>query len=106
MIVDYIGITSDLKQALAIYTESGGQGAPALNQSEAMAAMIEKYEIVVQMFNGFEYKRYFSADTKEKMTIILEAQEHILSLEDGKNRLLYKLEKSKHTLSICVIIFF
>jgi len=86
LIVDYIGIASDLKQALATYTESGGQGAPALDQSEAIAAMMEKYEIVVQMFNGFDYKRYFSADTKEKMTIILEAQEHILSLEDGKNR--------------------
>ncbi|KUK66673.1 MAG: type I restriction-modification system restriction subunit [Parcubacteria bacterium 34_609] len=86
LIVDYIGIASDLKQALATYTESGGQGAPTLDQSEAIAAMMEKYEIVVQMFNGFDYKRYFSADTKEKMTIILEAQEHILSLEDGKNR--------------------
>jgi len=86
LIVDYIGIASDLKQALATYSESGGQGAPALDQSEAIAAMMEKYEIVIQMFNGFDYKRYFSADTKEKMTIILEAQEHILGLEDGKNR--------------------
>jgi type I restriction enzyme, R subunit len=86
LIVDYIGIASDLKQALATYTESGGQGAPALDQGEAIAAMMEKYEIVVQMFNGFNYKRYFSADTKEKMTIILEAQEHVLGLEDGKNR--------------------
>jgi type I restriction enzyme R subunit len=86
LIVDYIGIASDLKQALATYTESGGQGAPALDQSEAIAAMMEKYEIVVQMFNGFDYKRYFSASTKDKMTIILEAQEHILGLEDGKNR--------------------
>ena len=53
LIVDYIGIASDLKQALATYTESGGQGAPALDQSEAIAAMMEKYEIVVQMFNGY-----------------------------------------------------
>jgi len=86
LIVDYIGIASDLKQALATYTESGGQGAPAFDQSEAIAAMMEKYEIVAQMFHSFDYKRYFSVDTKEKMTIILEAQEHILSLEDGKNR--------------------
>ncbi len=86
LIVDYIGIASDLKQALATYTESGGEGMPALDQSEAISAMMEKYEIVVQMFDKFDYKRYFSAGTKEKMTLILEAQEHILSLEDGKNR--------------------
>ena len=86
LIVDYIGIASDLKQALATYTESGGKGLPTFDQSEAIAAMMEKYEIVVQMFDGFDYKRYFSASTKEKMTIILQAQEHILSLQDGKNR--------------------
>jgi type I restriction enzyme R subunit len=86
LVVDYIGIASDLKKALATYTESGGKGAPTLDQAEAVAAMLEKYEIVVQMFNGFDYKRYFKADTRDKMTIILEAQEFILSLEDGKNR--------------------
>ncbi|MCD6336906.1 MAG: type I restriction endonuclease subunit R [Candidatus Marinimicrobia bacterium] len=86
LVVDYIGIVSDLKKALATYTESGGKGAPTLDQAEAVAAMLERYEIVVQMFNGFDYKRYFDADTKNKMTIILEAQEFILGLEDGKNR--------------------
>ncbi len=86
LIVDYIGIASDLKQALASYTGSGGKGAPAFDQSEAIAAMMEKYEIVAQMFHGFDYKRYFSTGTKEKMTVILEAQEHILGLEDGKSR--------------------
>ncbi len=86
LIVDYIGIASDLKSALATYTASGGQGAPTLDQNEAVATLLEKFEIVEQMFSGFEYKRYFNADTREKLTIILEAQEHILGLEDGKNR--------------------
>jgi len=86
LIVDYIGIASDLKTALADYTASGGQGAPAIDQNEAVAVMLEKFEIVEQMFAGFDYKKYFGADTRAKLTIILEAQEHILGLEDGKNR--------------------
>lgn len=86
LIVDYIGIASDLKTALANYTASGGKGTPTLDQEEAVATMLEKFEIVEQMYDGFDYKRYFSVDTKEKLTIILEAQEHILGLEDGKNR--------------------
>lgn len=86
LIVDYIGIASDLKTALATYTQSGGKGAPTLDQNEAVAAMLEKFEIVEQMFSGFDYKKYFSADTRAKLTIILEAQEHILGLPDGKNR--------------------
>jgi len=102
LIVDYIGIASDLKQALASYTESGGKGAPALDQSEAIAVMIEKYEIIGQMFNGFEYKRYFIADTKEKMIIILEAQEHILSLKDGKNRFIKQVSLLSKTFALSV----
>lgn len=102
LIVDYIGIASDLKQALATYTESGGKGSPAIDQSEAIAAMMEKYEIVVQMFDGFDYKRYFSADTKEKMTIILEAQEYILGLEDGKNRFTKQVSLLSKTFALSV----
>ncbi len=86
LIVDYIGIASNLKQALLTYTESEGRGTPTLDQSEAIVAMVERYEIIVQMFHKFDYKKYFSVDTKEKMSLILEAQEHILKLEDGKNR--------------------
>lgn len=86
LIVDYIGIASDLKDALATYTASGGRGAPTLDQNEAVAAMLEKFEIVEQMFDGFDYKKYFTVDTRSKLIIILEAQEHILGLEDGKNR--------------------
>ena len=86
LVVDYIGIASDLKRALANYTESGGRGEPTLNQEDAVATMIEKFEVVSQLFHGFDVERYFNADTRSKMTIILEAQEHILGLEDGKNR--------------------
>lgn len=86
LIVDYIGIASDLKSALATYAASGGKGTPALNQEEAVTAMIEKHEIVAQMFDKFDYMEYFTAGTQRKLTLILESVEYILSLEDGKNR--------------------
>jgi type I restriction enzyme R subunit len=86
LIVDYIGIASDLKNAMATYTESGGQGKPSFDQAEAVAMMLEKHEVVCQLFDGFNYERYFTAGTHDKLTIILEAQEHILGLDEGKNR--------------------
>jgi type I restriction enzyme R subunit len=86
LIVDYIGIASDLKLALATYTASGGKGVPTLDQEEAVSTMLEKFEIVEQMYDGFDYKKYFTNDTRQKLTTILEAQEHILGLENGKNR--------------------
>ena len=86
LIVDYVGIASHLKKALVTYQDSGGEGQPTLDQSEAIATMMEKYEIILQMFHGFDYQKYFSADTREKMVLILEAQEHILGLKEGKER--------------------
>ena len=86
LVVDYIGIASDLKRALAIYTESGGKGQPTLDIDDAVCAMQEKFEVVDQMFSGFEYRRYFDADTSGKLRLILEAEEFILGLEDGKKR--------------------
>jgi type I restriction enzyme R subunit len=110
LVVDYLGIASDLKKALSFYSDSGGKGDPAEAQEKAVAMMLEKLEIVRQLFfeesktkeaimiaepaayyddypgTGFNYKRFFSASPKEKLSIILQAEEHILGLDDGKNR--------------------
>jgi len=86
LIVDYLGIASDLKEALSFYADSGGKGDPAKSQEEAVDIMLEKYEVIKNMFFGFDYQRYFSADTQDKLTIILQAEDFILGLEDGKKR--------------------
>ncbi len=86
LIVDYIGIASNLKRALAAYTQNGGRGSPALKQEDAVKLMLEKYDVAANLFAGFNYKPYFTADTAGKLTIILEAQEHILALENGRER--------------------
>ena len=91
LIVDYIGIGQDLRNAMAVYTESGGQGEAVLDISEVIAGMRTKFEIVSQMFHGFEYKSYFGADTTEKMRILLWAQNFILSSEDLQNRFLSEI---------------
>jgi len=86
LIVDYIGIATDLKSALSNYTENGGKGRPTLDQNEAVAVMLEKLEIVEQLYDGFDFQKYFSADTRQKLQVILAAQDHILGLKDGKKR--------------------
>lgn len=86
LIVDYLGIASDLKEALSFYSDSGGKGDPAILQEKAVQLMLEKIEVVSQMFYGFSYEEYFKADTSRKLSIILEAEEHILGLENGRKR--------------------
>ena len=112
LVVDYLGIATDLKKALSFYSNSGGKGDPAEGQEKAVAAMLEKLEVVRQLFfeeskskeailiaeptayygkypgTGFNYRRFFSASPQEKLSIILQAEEHIMGLEDGKNRLI------------------
>lgn len=86
LIVDYIGFAADLQKALAVYTKSGGKGDPVETQEKAVAVMLEKYEVVKQMFHDFEYLPYFAIDTQGKLKVILEAQEHILGLDKDKKK--------------------
>jgi len=82
LIVDYIGIGVDLKKALVDYTESGGKGKPVVNQDEAVRKMLEKYDVVKDMFHGFNYKKFFELKAKERISIIPQAIEHILKGEN------------------------
>ncbi|WP_276501763.1 type I restriction endonuclease subunit R [Terrimonas pollutisoli] len=108
LVVDYLGIATDLKKALSFYSDAGGKGFPTENIDKAIEVMKEKIEIVQQMFNEdsetrsdilmeepeayysnsfrFNYRRFFKADANEKLSIILQAEEHILGLPQGKER--------------------
>ncbi|MEA3340620.1 MAG: type I restriction endonuclease subunit R, partial [Chloroflexota bacterium] len=85
LIVDYIGIAQDLKNALAVYTASEGKGQIYHDQEEAVAKMQELYEIVVDMFGAFDYRRYFSLDPKVKLNFILDAANFIADLTEEKD---------------------
>ena len=98
LVVDYIGIAQDLKKALAIYTESKGKGQLTFDQSEAIAKMLDFYEIVVDMFGTFNYKKYFQLDPRDKLNFILDASNFILGLKDedgvnGKKRFTFNVTR-------------
>jgi type I restriction enzyme R subunit len=88
LVVDYLGLAPELKQALATYTESGGTGRTALDQSEAVAAMLEKFEICVGLFHGFDRTKWRVGTPAERLGLLPAAQEHILRRENGKDRYL------------------
>ncbi len=129
LIVDYLGIASDLKKALSFYSDSGGKGDPAIAQEKAVQLMLEKLEIVSQMFlekparayskdyedlvkdplvpylgkdKGLLYEEYFTADTTTKLKIILAAEEHILSLENGKKRFIDEVTALSRAFAIAI----
>jgi type I restriction enzyme R subunit len=102
LIVDYLGIASDLKKALSFYSDSGGKGDPAIAQEQAVHLLLEKLEVVSQMFHGFPYEDYFDADTGRKLSLILEAEEHILGLDNGRKRFIDEVTALSKAFSIAV----
>jgi type I restriction enzyme R subunit len=87
LVVDYLGLAEELRDALAVYAESGGAGQTAVNQEQAVAAMTEKYEVCCGLFYGFDRSKWAGCP-QERLSLLPAAQEHILKQEDGKARLL------------------
>jgi type I restriction enzyme, R subunit len=86
LVVDYLGLAHELKKALANYTESGGTGRTAIDQNEAVALLREKYEICCGIFAGFDWSAW-TGGPRERLSLLPAAQEHVLALDDGKQRL-------------------
>ena len=80
LIVDYIGIAQSLKNALGNYS-GGDRGKTGINQAEAVAVMIEKYEIVKDMFFGFDYLAGLKGEAKDRLAVMAGAMEWILEAQ-------------------------
>lgn len=102
LIVDYLGIASDLKKALSFYSDAGGKGDPTILQEQAVQLMLEKLEVVSNMYHGFNYEDYFEAETSKKLSMILSAEEHILGLEDGKKRYINEVSALSKAFAIAI----
>lgn len=102
LIVDYLGIAADLKKALSFYSDSGGKGDPTILQEQAVQLMLEKMEVVSNMYHGFHYEDYFEAETSKKLSMILAAEEHILGLEDGKKRYINEVSALSKAFAIAI----
>lgn len=102
LVVDYLGIASDLKKALSFYSDADGKGNPTEQQEQAIALMTEKLEIVQQMLDGMNYTSYFSADVSTKLSLILQAEDFILGLDDGKKRFVNEVNALSKAFAIAI----
>ena len=102
LVVDYLGLAHELKRALATYTESGGTGQTALDQGEAVAVMLEKYEICCGLFHGFDRSRWTTGTAQERLALLPAAQEHILAQENGKDRYIQAVRDLSRAFALAV----
>ena len=102
LVVDYLGLAHELKRAVATYTESGGTGQTALDQTEAVAVMLEKYEICCGLFYGFDRSKWATGTPQERLSLLPAAQEHILSQENGKDRCVQLVRELSQAFTLAV----
>ena len=102
LVVDYLGLSQDLRQALATYTDSGGTGSTAVDKKEAVAVMMEKHEICSGLFHGFDRTAWTRGTPQERLNLLPAAQEHILAQEDGKERCLNAVRALSQAFALAV----
>jgi type I restriction enzyme R subunit len=102
LVVDYLGLAHELKRAVEIYTASGGTGETAVDQEEAVAAMLEKHEVCLGLFHGFNRSRWMTGTPEERLGLLPAAQEHILAQRDGKDRLMQAVLELSQAFALAV----
>lgn len=103
LVVDYIGIANELKQALKTYADAKGRGEPTHSTEEAYAILLEKLDIIHGMFaktpkgSGFDYSNFAT----DAMKLLVPAANYILGLDDGKKRFLDAVLAMSKAYSLC-----
>ncbi|MFY4973534.1 type I restriction endonuclease subunit R [Acinetobacter baumannii] len=103
LVVDYIGIANELKQALKTYTDAKGKGEPTLRAEEAYAVLAEKMDAIRGMFSktNEQVGMDLSAYETQAHRLIIPAANYVLSLKDGKKRFLDLVLAINKAFSLC-----
>ena len=102
LVVDYLGVAHELRRALATYTEGGGAGRAALDQADAVAVLLEKYEICCGLFHGFDRSAWAAGTPAQRLGLLPAAQEHVLAQADGKERCLQAVHALSRAFALAV----
>jgi type I restriction enzyme R subunit len=97
LVVDYIGIAAELKNALRLYTDAKGKGQPAVKAENALKILKEKLDVVRGMMHGFDYRAF----EEKPLELLARAANHILGLDDGKKRFLEVMASLTKAYSLC-----
>lgn len=101
LIVDYLGLADQLRDAVGTYTASGGTGAPSYDVAQAIAVLLEKYEVACDILHGFDWTIWKTGTGAQKLALIPAAQEHVLVQDDGKKRFIQVVTELSRAFALC-----
>ena len=102
LVVDYLGLAENLRQAMNTYTESGGKGETTIDQQQAVNVMKEKYEICRDMLHSFDWSAWHDGTPAERLKLLPSGQEHILKKKDGKEDFTAAVTKLSQAFALAV----
>ncbi len=102
LVVDYLGLAHELRQALAAYTRSGGKGEAIINRAAAVAAMREKHDVCLGIMHGFDWSVWTKGTPTERLALLPAGQEHVLAQSDGKNRFTHAVRELSQAFALAV----
>ena len=101
LVVDYIGIAENLKEALSQYTDSDRK-TTGVDTDAASQVLLEKHDLVKEILHGHDYNKFFIGKPSEKMQAIIETMDFIIGLrEDRKNDYIKCVTEMARAYSLC-----
>ncbi|MCR9291857.1 MAG: type I restriction endonuclease subunit R [bacterium] len=101
LVVDYLGLADQLKEAMRTYTDSGGKGSPSYDTADAIAAFLEKFEACHDMLHGLDWRLWHTGTAAQRIGLVTEGQEHVLQQEDGKSRFQKLVHELSQAFALC-----
>ncbi|MDR4187790.1 DEAD/DEAH box helicase [Bacillus cereus] len=101
LVVDYIGIADNLKEALKQYTDSDRKTA-GVDTALAVDVMLEKHQLVLEMLHGHDYSGYKSEKSSFRIKAIVNTMDYVIGLgEDEKKRFLNTVTELAKAYALC-----
>jgi type I restriction enzyme, R subunit len=102
LIVDYIGLATELREALSISTSSGGRGTAVLDMDRAVQQMLEDHRVCASMLHGLDWSAWEGGTPDSRLALLPAAQERILAEDDGKRRFARGVDAFSRAFSLAV----
>ena len=103
VVVDFLGIADQLRDAVQTYTQAGGEGSPVEEiQAEAVPLMEREFEALKSFFNGFDYSRFVGGSETEQLQTVTGGADFVFTQEDGKRRFMAMVAKLSKAFALSV----
>ena len=94
LVVDYIGVAQSLRSALGQYTDSD-RDKTGIDESAAVAALMERYEAIRDLFHGFDYRPGIDGQPRERLICLGSAIDWVLRWQESQAAKQKDIEEKK-----------